>query len=123
MRFELKNIQSLTPGDPQGYLEYNPRDPECFCLSLKLVVKAVEKPGEAFIDIEICSPRWLLENFDPSISRRARHYMVVEKYDLQHIQEFIKNSVAGCEAENWEDAAFKISRPGSLGFGIRRQTG
>ena len=110
MKAEIKSIYSLEIDDLPNYI---PSDPEAFSFQLRLIAGPESEPGEESFDIQVCTPKWLLENHRREDIIIGRHYLIVMEYNYERILRFINKFLLRCEGSTWTEVAEKLGR---LGF-------
>ena len=109
MKAEIKNIYSL---DIDDLSNYSPADPESFCFSLRIIAGPEAEEGEESFDVQVCTPKWMLENFSKEEVILGRHYLIVMEYNYDRLLEAISSFCSECEGASWEEVAEKIGRLG-----------
>ena len=102
----LKNFYSTYIEVPLS--DYTPSSPSVFGLLARLIVGEQEMEGEESFDIMICTPQWLLSNYNSSDIIYVRQHLIVFEYNYQRIYTKIQSLIEGCEGENWDEIGLKI---------------
>lgn len=113
MRAEIKSLYSL---DIDDLSKYNPSDPESFYFLLRLIAGPESEVGEESFDIQVCTPKWLLENHKVEEIIIGRHYLIVMEYNYDRLFRFISKFCSSCEGDTWTEVAEKLSRLGYWEF-------
>ena len=72
--------------------------------------------GEESFEIEVCTPKWLMENYSSEEIILGRHLLIVQKFDYKSIHRRILTYLAQCTGDNWSEIALKVSRLGKWEF-------
>ena len=78
MNAELKRVHSP---DIQNLESYMPENSETFGFLLQAMVGPEGEDGEESVDIEVCTPKWLEENYGQEDVVVGRHHLIVREYD------------------------------------------
>jgi hypothetical protein len=112
MLSEVKQIMSTDIFDLENY---RPDDYYSFSFLLTLTVGIKGSAGGDLFDIEVCSPKWLLDNISEDVVL-GRHKVFVYKCDMKWILARIKALFEGCEGKDWNEIGQKLSRIGPWEF-------
>ncbi|MCG3157310.1 MAG: hypothetical protein DKINENOH_03942 [bacterium] len=112
MRAEIKKIYS----PDIDLATFRPQDPESFSFLLRIIAGPEGEEGEESFDVEICTPKWLLETYAQEEVVIGRHHLIVFEYNLERIIQTIKSFCASCFGETWKEVAEKLSRLGQWEF-------
>ncbi len=91
-------------------------DPTDFGFLLQLIVGPAGGEGEESFDVMVCTPTWagkIVKKQGPLI---GRHYLFVERFDVERITDYLRAQVEGLEADTWQGLAEKIARIGKWEF-------
>lgn len=113
MKAEIKSIYSL---DIDDLPNYSPADTENFCFSLRIIASPESEEGEESFDIQVCTPKWMLENYRKEEVIIGRHYLIVMEYNYDRILQTISSFCSRCEGATWREVAEKIGRLGYWEF-------
>lgn len=113
MKAKIKSIYSL---DIDDLPNYKPFDPENFHFLLRVIACPESEEGEESFDIQVCTPKWLLENHKPEDVIIGRHYLIVMEYNYDRIIQTINSFCSQCEGSTWEEVAHKLGRLGYWEF-------
>jgi hypothetical protein len=113
MRAIIKDIYSLDISDLNSYY---PEDPKNFCFHLRLIIGPEEEEGEESFDIEVCTPKWLIENHNKDDIIIGRHYLIVFEYNIERIIQKVKSYCESSTYNSWKEASEKIGRLGKWEF-------
>ena len=107
MNAEIKKI--ISP-DVIELKNFYPDDKTSFAFLLEFTV-GIEgnEEGDDF-QIEVCTPKWMLENFSENDILFGRHKLIVLKYDIEDIIRYLTHYCKTCTGNTWEEIAVKISR-------------
>lgn len=121
MRASLKYLHSPDIEDLDCYV---PPDPSSFGFLLQAMFGAEGGPGEESFDMIVCTPAWLqieLTKFAGILS--GRHYLFVERYNINQIRQYLTNYAKQCEGKTWREVAEKLARFGKWEFEDYRPVG
>jgi len=110
---EIKNIMS---SDIFDFKTYWPEDERSFMFSITVTVGIKGKPGGDLFGVEICTPKWLLDNYNENEIILGVDKLIVFKYDIEKILSRIRALFDGCSGNTWEEIAIKLSRIGHWEF-------
>lgn len=113
MNAELKRLHSPDVFDLKNY---RPESPENFSFLLQAMIGPAGEEGEESFDIEVCTPKWIMENCRKDVVIIGVHYMVVREYSYERIEGAIKKFLLGCSGSNWAEVARKVSQLGLWEF-------
>jgi len=113
MKAEVKSIHAPEVNDLKSY---TPQDRECFALQLQVMVGPKGMEGEESFDLTVCTPKWLLKQYDKDDIVVGRHHIIVFEYHYHKMIDFIKRLIESCEGDDWEEVAQKVSRYGMWEF-------
>lgn len=113
MRAEIKALYSLDVHDLEGY---SPVVPDSFSLNLRLIVGPYREAGEESFDVQVCTPKWLMQNFGCEEVIVGRHLLIVFEYNFARIKSKIEKFVTQCAGKSWEEVALKVARLGYWEF-------
>ncbi|MCS1350871.1 immunity 8 family protein [Mechercharimyces sp. CAU 1602] len=113
MNAELKGFYST---DVDDVLNFMPLNEEEFSFSLQLLVGPKGMDGEESFEVEVCTPKWILREYDRSEVVMGRHRLIMAKYDFERLMGFIEKYISSCTGDNWEEVAGKLSRLGRWEF-------
>ena len=112
MRAVVRRIHSPDIDLVTGQVE----DPEDFGILLQVMVGPVDGPGEESFDVMVCTPAWLARRVREQGPVIGRHYLIVDAYDRDKIEGFLRRRIESLEAEDWGELARKIGRIGMWEF-------
>jgi hypothetical protein len=107
MKVEIKTFISPDISDLKSFA---PADKRFFSFLLELIIGIKGEKGGDIFGIEVCTPKWLLENHQPLDILFGRHKLIVFEYNIDNIINSISlylNSIAG---DSWEEIASQIAR-------------
>jgi len=113
MKAVLKRLHSP---DIDSLPDFKPSDPDSFCFLLQLMVGPEFEDGEESFDIQVCTPKWILENHRREDVIIGRHYLLVMEYNYERIQQIISTFCSTCHGATWEEIAEKLGRLGKWEF-------
>jgi Immunity protein 8 len=112
MLSEVKSIMSTEIFDLENY---RPDDNEKFSFVLTIAVGPKGEVGSDFFDIDVCTPKWLLDNqYDDVIPGKGK--LIVFRCDMKRILARIRTMFEGRIGKDWNDIAIKLSRIGQWEF-------
>ena len=113
MRAKLKKVHSP---DIEDLVNYLPENPESFSFLLQALVGPSDEEGEESFDIEVCTPKWLSENYKREDIIIGRHLLIVFNFNFDRIFQKIKSFVENCNGDTWGEIAEKVGRIGKWEF-------
>ncbi len=113
MKAVLKNLFSL---DIDHLKEFLPENEGDFGLELRAMFGPDNGEGEESFDIFVCSPLWLASKVEKDGIVIGRHYLIVDDFDIDEIQAFLKKYADGCSGKAWNEVAQKLARIGRWEF-------
>jgi len=109
MKLALKSID--VAGD---YLsDHKPDNLEFFSLWLTVTIGSAGEDGGALYQLHVCTPNWIkhaiqYESDDGSLW--GRHMLVVEKFDVEKIEDLIKNKLKEISNNFPDDSPVELSK-------------
>ena len=113
MKAELKRIHSP---DIENLSEYSPEHSDKFSFLLQAIVGPLSEEGEESFDIEVCTPKWLSENYSKDDIIIGRHLLIVFDFNYERIFSKIKSYIENCSGDTWGKVAEQIGRLGKWEF-------
>ena len=113
MRAIIKSFHSPGIDDLQYF---KPEIDDNFCFLLQLMIGPENEDGEESFDIEVCTPKWLLSNYEKSEILFGRHLLIVFEYNFEQISNKIKKFIERCSGHDWNEVAKQISLIASWEF-------
>jgi hypothetical protein len=113
MKAEIKFLYSPQIEDLSVF---RPNDPACFAFLLQMMVGPEGAEGEESFDLEVCTPKWLVQNYGPHDILVGRHYLIVFEYDYARLKSMLGSLVSECVGQNWQEIAERIGRIGKWEF-------
>ncbi len=113
MKAKLKSVHSP---DIDNLSAYTPDDADNFSFLLQVFVGPLGEEGEESFDIEVCTPKWLSDNYQLDDILIGRHLLIVFNYNYDRIINKIKSYVESCSGDRWDQLAEKIGRLGRWEF-------
>lgn len=110
---EVKNIFSP---DVLDFATYYPEDDECFNFLLSVIVGIKGTKSEESFNIEVCTPKWLIANYNKDDIILGKNKMIVFGYNKEKIFKKAKSLFDGRSGNTWEEIAIKLSRIGQWEF-------
>lgn len=107
MRGRVVNIFSPDIDDLNSFY---PEDSESFSFMLRIMVGADTLSGEESFDIEILTPKWLMDNYSSDEVILGRNKMIVFEYNINRIKNKITKIIEAQTSDNWEELASKIGK-------------
>jgi hypothetical protein len=112
MRAELRRLHSPDVADMASW---SPDDDQ-FAILVQLMVGPADAPGEESFDLTLCTPGWLAHRVQTERIVDARHHLIVDAYDYDSVERYLRQRVADCEGESWKEVAEKVGRLGKWEF-------
>ena len=81
-----------------------------------MIIGPALQDGEESFDVEVCTPAWLAQRYGPHGIVSGRHHLIVFEYDFKVIDSYLREFVANCSGDTWQDVAGKIGRLGHWEF-------
>lgn len=113
MKAKIHNIYS---SDIDDLVNYIPSNPEIFNFHLSLIAGPDSEDGEESFDLQVCSPKWMIENYKREEVIIGRHHLIMMEYSYERMITSIENFLMSCEGNNWHEVASKLSRLGYWEF-------
>ena len=113
MKPEIKYFYSP---DIEDLKKYSPKQKNNFSFLLQVIIGVEGMEGEESFDFEICTPHWLLENYEKNKIIFGRGYIIVFEYNLENIIEKINKVIDKCKGGSWDEIANKINLFGRWEF-------
>ena len=113
MQSEVKSIISAEIAD---FSTYRPRDEKSFSFLLMVAVGPKGKEGEEVFNIQICTPKWLMDNHNLGEMVLGKHKLIVFEFEMQRILDKVKGLFDSCSGKDWDEIAIKLSRIGHWEF-------
>lgn len=110
-------IKDIISPDIIGSLEnYCPIPCDCFSITLQIIVGIQDQDGGESFCIDVCTPKYLIENFKQSDMIWGRHYLFVFEYNFSMIKKKIDEYFESINNGNWDDISEKMARIGLWEF-------
>ncbi len=107
MEIEIKNFMSP---DILDFKNFVPTDKKSFSFLLEFEIGIKEKKGGDLFSIEVCTPQWLIENYQSSDIVFCNNKLIVFEYNIENIINEIKRYLRSITGSTWEDIATQISK-------------
>lgn len=112
MTSEVKGMMSTEIFDLDNY---RPDDYESFSFLISVTVGVKDVAGGDIFDIDVCSPKWLLQNQSDDFFVGSGS-LIVFTCDMRKIISKVRALFDGCEGNDWSEIAIKLSRIGRWEF-------
>ena len=112
MLSEVKSIMSTEIHDLENY---RPDDFENFSFLLTVTVSPKGEIGGEMFDIDVCTPKWLLDHQDTDFIL-GKGKIIVFKCDMKMILARVRGLFEGCTGKDWSEITIKLSRIGLWEF-------
>lgn len=112
----VSEVKSIMSSDIYDLKSYIPEDKESFMFLIRIMVGANDEKGEESFDIEVCTPKWLMDNHNLGEVILGKHKLIVFEFDMHRILEKVKKLFENCSGEDWNEIAIKLSRIGHWEF-------
>src|ERR1700694_1394372 len=109
-------IRALYSPDIHDLEFWKPPQLDSFGILLQLIAGPAGEKGEESFDLVLCTPRWLAETHAPEDIVVGRPHLIVKQYRYEAIVNFIREYVASCSGDTWEEVAEKLGRLGKWEF-------
>ena len=113
MRAELRNLTTI---DGDDLSRYSPPNPNCFAISVRILVGPSGGVGQESFDVVVCTAAWLGEYVRDNGILAGRHYLIVNNFDHGSLKSFIEKYIRRFDGESWDEVADKIGRLGRWEF-------
>ena len=113
VRAEIKRFHSP---DVLNLRTYVPEDAGDFGFLLQIMAGPVGRDGEESFDVVVCTARWIGQHLGTDGILVVRHYVVVDSYDYERLEAFLRHYVDQCSGTTWEEVAFRLGRLGKWEF-------
>src|SRR5690242_13133370 len=100
MKAQLKRLHSPDVIDLKSF---RPTQPDNFGFLLQLMVGTEGEEGEESFDVQVCTPRWLLERYRGKGIVSLRHHVLVFEYDHDRMLEALRLMVESCTGSDWDE--------------------
>ena len=112
----IGTIRRFDSPDVDNLSTWQPAEPDCFGFLLQIMVGPASEEGEESFGIEVCTPAWLARKYGPHGIISGRHHLIVFEYEFKTIESYLRDYVASCSADTWQEVAAKIGRLGHWEF-------
>ncbi|HOG50007.1 MAG TPA: Imm8 family immunity protein [Lentisphaeria bacterium] len=110
-------IKEIVSSDITEALEnYCPIRSDFFSITLQIIVGSINHEGGESFCLEVCTPQYLLENFNRDDMIWGRHYLIVFEYNFPKIRKKIDHYFSAINTESWEKIVEMMSRIGLWEF-------
>ena len=113
MQAELKRLHSPDVLDLPSFMPQS-RDNFGFLLQAMIGPKGLD--GEESFGIQVCTPKWLLEQHDRADVVSGRHFLIIFEYNYERLVRFISDFCDECIGKTWQEIAGQLSRLGQWEF-------
>lgn len=113
MKAELKYIHSPDVFDLKNF---QPEESDNFGVLMQLILSPKNTEGEESFDVMLCTPKWLLNNYEKDDIIFGKNYLIVFEYNYERIYEKIISFINNVEGNTWDEVANKISAIGKWEF-------
>jgi Immunity protein 8 len=107
MEIEIKNFSSP---DILDFKHFVPTDKESFSFLLELEIGIKGKSGADLFSVEVCTPKWLVENYQSIDIVFGRHKIIVFKYDIDNVINTFSQYLNSLDDDSWESIVNQISK-------------
>jgi len=112
MRAKLKSI-IVSDIDPESFW---PEEEDNFGFYLQAIIGPDNEEGGDTFGFQICSPKWLMEEYKKSDLIFGRHIIIALQYDFLAIEKKISDLCQKSTGDSWPEIAKKLSRFGYWEF-------
>jgi immunity protein 8 of polymorphic toxin system len=109
-------IKRLHSPDVFDLTAWSPPRGEDFAVLLQVLVGPVGAEGEESFDVVVCTAGWLGGNLGLDGMLSGRHHLLMDEWNYDRLEAFLRRYVAGCSAPTWQGVAEKIGRLGKWEF-------
>ena len=110
---ELKRLHSPDVHDLRSFV---PETSDNFGLLLQAMIGPKGTEGEEAFDIQVCTPKWLMDHHEPTDVVLGRHYLIVFGYDYDRLLKVISSYCNECSGQTWREIATQLGRLGKWEF-------
>jgi len=111
----LSEVKAIMSTDIFDLNNYRPDDYESFSFLVTVTVGPKGEIGADLFDIDVCTPKWLLDNQN-SDTILGKGKLIVFRCDMKIILARIRALFEGCSGKDWNEIATKLSRIGNWEF-------
>ncbi len=90
--------------------EYQPTDPENFCILVQAIIGPKENRGEESFDFMVCTPRWIINELEVSETLWTPYTLYVLTYDYNIVWNEIFRLCNSIVGDTWDEVARAIGR-------------
>jgi hypothetical protein len=112
----ISEVKSLMSTEVYDLENYRPDDYQSFCFTVTVSVGIKGEDGADMFNVNVCTPKWLLENYSKEEMLLGRHKLIVFYCDMPMILRRIRKLFDNCVGDNWAEIALKLSRVGHWEF-------
>lgn len=112
MRAEVKSIFS-SDFDERAWW---PENEDNFSFWVQILAGPEDGEGGDLFEIQVCTPKWIIENIEESSVIIGSGRIIMIKYDWQRLEAIVREWVRSWEAESWHELALRIARIGRWEF-------
>ena len=112
----ISEIKHIVSPDILNFETYYPEDDECFSFLVSILVGSKEAQFEEAFNVEVCTPKWLLQNYNEDEILLGKDKIIVFVYNREKIFKRIRELFDGRSAKSWNEIAIKLSRIGQWEF-------
>jgi len=91
-------------------------DSDNFNVSIQLFIGPEDEEGEESFEVNVCSPKWLLNNISEKEILFGKGLIISLDYNIERIIASVKKNISSFEGENWNEVAMKLSQIGYWEF-------
>ena len=111
VKAHLRAIQSPDVPDLRGW-----DAPASFAVCVQLTVGPEGEPGDDAFDVTLCTPDQLAREASKEGVTDGRHHFVVDRYDFDRFDRYIRRRVESCEGATWDEVTAQLARIGRWEF-------
>lgn len=113
MKPEIKGIHSPDVYDLTSFI---PEESDNFSFLLQIMIGPQGVDGEESFDVEVVTPKYLLQSYNENEVILGSHKLIVFKYNYAELLKKIEAYVSSCAGENWDEIAMKLNLLGKWEF-------
>lgn len=110
---ELKDLYCTDIDDMEVY---QPENPDSFAIYVQAMIGIKGGDGYESFDIQVCTPKWMDENYGREDVRTGQHLLIVKEYNYRRLVRFIENYLMHCSGNDWQEIAEKVGQLGRWEF-------
>lgn len=103
-------IKQIHCSDVDAWDDYLPIDPTDFVLPFELSIGPSESKATDLFQILVCGSKWFEREIVAKKQTLPVHHMVMQEYDADLLERALKEKVASCEANTWDELGKQLGQ-------------